>query len=229
MPMIVGIENGTKKGFTKEELGITNSFTMGVLSMVTGVSGYWGKPLNWRTKETMTVEKAHARFCMACHVDPETWKELEPYVTDIEFVQRMADADWHTNCGGFTDEEFREKMADQMLQNAQRAIGDERVHLNWDLRRNFTGNFVREQENHDRLCMVLMSAHELLDTVTDEDYSREFIAEEVLALIHRIVDGFDLHGATVAYDEEDNALCYMSTDDGYDLVLKRVADIEEEE
>lgn len=68
MPMYVGIENGTKKGFTEEELGITNSFGMGILSMLTGVSDF-GQRTSWRTDEVMTVEKAHARFCMACHVD----------------------------------------------------------------------------------------------------------------------------------------------------------------
>jgi hypothetical protein len=227
MPMRVGIENGTKKGFTEEELGITNSFTMGILSMVTGVSGYWGKPHNWRTEEVMTVEKAHARFCMACHVD-DTWDELKPYVTDINFVQRMADADWHTNCGSKTDQEFLEVMADTMIENAQRAIGDERVHLGWQLRRNFQGMAEREAVAKDRVHAALQRIEEaksysLCDMPQgDANQVREYLHDAAVDL----VEHFNLYGRTIAWDEDDNPLVYEWTEDG-NIVL--TTKLEEEE
>jgi hypothetical protein len=224
MPMMVGIENGTKKGFTKEELGWTNSFTMGILSMVTGVSDF-GRRVSWRTDEVMTVEKAHARFCMACHVDPETWKELKPYVTDINFVQRMADADWSTNCGSRTDQEFMEMMADTMIENAQRAIGDERVHLGWKLRRNFQGMAEREAVAKDRVLSALQRVHEAQNHLNDKEYDW---ADGVLNdCAEYLVEHFNLYGRVVAWDEHDNELCYEVSEDGYGIVL--TTKLEEEE
>jgi len=213
MPMTVGIKDGTKKGFTKEELGWTNSFTMGILSMVTGVSDF-GRRISWRTDEVMTVEKAHARFCMACHVD-NTWDELKPYVTDINFVQRMADAGWSTNCGSKTDQEFLEIMADTMVENAQRAIGDERVHLGWQLRRNFQGTAEREQYAKD--CAL-----GAVQRIVEERYEDD----DLNAAAEELVDHFNLYGMTVAWDEHDNELCYEVNEDG-DIVL--TAKLEKEE
>ena len=37
MPLTIGIENGTDKGFTIEELKLTNGFELGVLCMHVGV------------------------------------------------------------------------------------------------------------------------------------------------------------------------------------------------
>lgn len=219
MPMMVGIENGTKKGFTKEELGITNSFTMGILSMVTGVSDF-GRHVSWRTDEVMTVEKAHARFCMACHVD-DTWDELKPYVTDIDFVRRMADADWSTNCGSKTDQEFMETMADNMIESAQRAIGDERVHLGWQLRRNFQGSAERKAVAKDRVLSALQRIEEAKSysfcfmSQGDANAVREYLHDAAVDL----VEHFNLYGRVVAYDEDDNELCYEVSEDGYGVVL----------
>jgi len=227
MPMYVGIKNGTKKGFTKEELGITNGFTMGILSMVTGVSDF-GRRVSWRTDEVMTVEKAHARFCMACHVD-DTWDELKPYVTDINFVQRMADADWSTNCGSRTDQEFLEVMADTMVENAQRAIGEERVHLGWNLRRNFQGMAEREQVSKDRVLGALWRIEEaksysLCDmSQGDANEVREYLHDATTDL----VEHFNLYGRVITYDEHDNELCYEVSEDGYGIVLTQK--LEEEE
>ena len=225
MPMYVGIKNGTKKGFTKDELDITNSFTMGVLSMVTGVSDF-GRRVSWRTDEVMTVEKAHARFCMACHVDPEAWKELTPYVTDIEFVQRLADADWSTNCGSKTDQEFLEAMADAMIQQAYRAIGDERVHLNWKYKRNFVGNHEREQEKRDYVLNALQRLENVKHYLGD-GYNADCGREEVLEIAGDLVDQFNLWGRTITWDEDDNPMVYEVGEDGYtvELMVKK----EEEE
>jgi len=225
MPMYVGIKDGTKKGFTKEELGLTNSFSMGILSMVTGVSDF-GRRVSWRTDEVMTVEKAHARFCMACHVDA-TWDGLKPYVTDINFVQRMADADWSTNCGSKTDQEFLETMADRMIENAQRAIGDERVHLGWQLRRNFQGMAEREAESKDRVLGALQRFEEVKDYLTDPDFGEE----EALEILHDIagdlVEHFNLYGRVVGWDEHDNELCYEVCEETHMVVL--TTKLEEEE
>ncbi len=226
MPMYVGIKDGTKKGFTKEELGLTNSFAMGILSMVTGVSDF-GRRVSWRTDEVMTVEKAHARFCMACHVD-DTWNDIKPYVTDINFVQRMADADWSTNCGGKTDQEFLETMADTMVENAQRAIGDERVHLGWKLRRNFQGMAEREAVAEDRVLSALQRFEEVKAYLTDPD---EVWEEEALETLHDIagdlVEHFNLWGRTITWDEHDNELCYEVCEETHMVVL--TTKLEEEE
>ena len=224
MPMYVGIKNGTKKGFTEDELDITNSFTMGVLSMTTGVSDF-GRRLNWRTDDVMTVEKAHARFCMACHVDPDTWKELKSYVTDIEFVQRMADADWSTNCGSKSDQEFLEVMADAMIQQAYRAIGDERVHLNWKYKRNFVGNHEREQEKRDYVLNALQRLENVKYYLGD-GYNADCGREEVLEIAGDLVEQFNLYGRTITWDEDDNPMVYEWTEDGNIVLTQK---LEEEE
>ena len=222
MPMLVGIENGTKKGFTKDELGITNGFTMGILSMVTGVSDF-GRRVSWRTDEVMTVEKAHARFCMACHVD-DTWDELKPYVTDINFVQRMADADWSTNCGSKTDQEFLEAMADTMVENAQRAIGNERVHLGWQLRRNFQGMAEREQESRDYVLNALQRFEDVKDRVPDDD---EWGHETLHDIAAELAERFNLLGRTITWDENDNPMVYDVGEDCYTIVLMTKKEEEE--
>ena len=224
MPMYVGIENGTKKGFTEEELGITNSFGMGILSMLTGVSDF-GQRTSWRTDEVMTVEKAHARFCMACHVD-DTWDNLKPYITDINFVQRMADADWSTNCGSKSDQEFMETMADSMVENAQRAIGDERVHLGWNLRRNFQGMAEREQESRDYVLNALQRFEDVKDYLGD-GYSAECGRETLHEIAADLVDQFNLWGRTITWDEDDNPMVYDVGEDGYTTVLMTKKEEEE--
>ena len=223
MALTVGIRNGTDKGFTKEELDITNSFGMGILSMVTGVSDF-GRRLSWRTDEVMTVDKAHARFCMACHVN-DTWDELKPYVTDIEFVQRMADADWSTNCGNRTDQEFLEVMADDMIENAMRAVGDERSHLGWKLRRNFQGTS-ESMIVKDRIQLgTLQQIHTARDYLASEEYKSA--DSELLELSHALVDRFNLYGQVIAWDEHDNELCYEVSEDGYGIVLTTKLEQEE--
>ena len=223
MPMYVGIENGTKKGFTEEELGITNSFGMGILSMLTGVSDF-GQRTSWRTDEVMTVEKAHARFCMACHVD-DTWDNLKPYITDINFVQRMADADWYTNCGSKTDQEFMETMADSMVENAQRAIGDERVHLGWNLRRNFQGMAEREQESRDYVLTALQRFEDVKDYLGD-GYHAECGRETLHEIAADLVDQFNLWGRTITWDEDDKPMVYEWSEDGGTVLTQK---LEEEE
>ena len=223
MPMYVGIENGTKKGFTEEELGITNSFGMGILSMLTGVSDF-GQRTSWRTDEVMTVEKAHARFCMACHVD-DTWDNLKPYITDINFVQRMADADWSTNCGSKTDQEFMETMADSRVENAQRAIGDERVHLGWHLRRNFQGMAEREQESRDYVLNALQRFEDVKDYLGD-GYHAECGRETLHEIAADLVDQFNLWGRTITWDEDDNPMVYEWSEDGGTVLTQK---LEEEE
>ena len=223
MPMYVGIENGTKQGFTEEELGITNSFGMGILSMLTGVSDF-GQRTSWRTDEVMTVEKAHARFCMACHVD-DTWDNLKPYITDINFVQRMADADWSTNCGSKTDQEFMETLAESMVENAQRAIGDERVHLGWNLRRNFQGMAEREQESRDYVLNALQRFEDVKDYLGD-GYHAECGRETLHEIAADLVDQFNLWGRTITWDEDDNPMVYEWSEDGGTVLTQK---LEEEE
>ena len=66
MPLIIGIENGTEKGFTEKELGLTNGFAFGVVCMHAGV----GKIGVDRYYTSVDAEEAHARFKLVLDTMP---------------------------------------------------------------------------------------------------------------------------------------------------------------
>ena len=64
MALSIGIANGLEKGFTKEEIALTNSFAMGVMAMVTGVGNIGGEETS-KYRTHISVQEAHDRFTVA--------------------------------------------------------------------------------------------------------------------------------------------------------------------
>jgi len=99
MALRIGIENGLKKGFTKEELQVTNGFSLGVLCMHTG-TGKIGEGRN-----SASAEETYERFILM--MDALDWKpdEVSEFIT-LENVKRLEEADWSANIGHRSMEEF---------------------------------------------------------------------------------------------------------------------------
>ena len=171
MALMVGIKNGTDKGFTEDEVALTNSFGMGVLAMVTGVGRIGGEESDYRTN--ISVQEAHDRFTVALE-GLDFFEKQEPVkeMITLDFVQRMADADWSCNVSNEPKEEFLYKLAGQGM---GRLLGDTRTetlgtHYNqtsWnDLRsrresvRMLIGTLLSEDEDSDYYM------HEMIDSIT---------------------------------------------------------------
>ena len=116
MSLRIGIENGLEKGFTEKELELTNSFPLGVLSMLTGIGRINGDEKNtYRTH--ISVQEAHDRFTIGLVANGDIFTKLEEVkeMLTLDFVQRMADADWSCNVSNESKEEFLYKMAGQVM------------------------------------------------------------------------------------------------------------------
>ena len=106
MPLTIGIKNGLDKGFTKEELELTNGFAFGVVCMHAGVSRIGEK--GYRT--IVSAEEAQARFKLVLDTMP-IWGDQEnsfPYkwLTDLDNIKRLEEHDWYCNAGTKTRPEF---------------------------------------------------------------------------------------------------------------------------
>jgi hypothetical protein len=100
--LIVGIENGPAKGFTDEELAFTNGFALGSASQVT-LEGEIRDPQEFlnRLKLVWPLFSINAE-------EPETL----PDFVNLEFVERMKEANWYTNAAGYrTPMEFAMNLA----------------------------------------------------------------------------------------------------------------------
>tara|TARA_R100001591_G_C4348956_1_gene182628 strand:+ start:2085 stop:2687 length:603 start_codon:yes stop_codon:yes gene_type:complete len=99
MALKIGIKNGLKKGFTKEELQVTNGFSLGVLCMHTG-TGKIGDGRN-----SASAEETYERFVLM--MDALNWKpdEVSEFIT-LENVKRLEEAGWTANIGYRSMEEF---------------------------------------------------------------------------------------------------------------------------
>jgi len=99
MALKIGIENGLEKGFTKEEIQVTNGFAFGVLCMHTG-TGKIGEG-----RYSASAEETYERFIIM--MDALRWKpdEVSEFIT-LENVKRLEDADWTANIGHKSQEEF---------------------------------------------------------------------------------------------------------------------------
>ena len=71
MPLTIGIENGIDKGFTKEELGLTNGFALGAVCMHAGV----GRIGDAAYRTVVSVEETHERFKLVLDAMP-LWDDL---------------------------------------------------------------------------------------------------------------------------------------------------------
>ncbi len=120
MPLIIGIRNGTDKGFTEKELRLTNGFTFGVVCMHAGVSKIGVD----RFYTSVDAEEAQARFKLVLDTMP-LWEDQEnsfPYkwLTDLDNIKRLEEHDWQCNAGSKTTEEFLYHMKHIMMENAIR-------------------------------------------------------------------------------------------------------------
>tara|TARA_R100000908_G_C3730816_1_gene130258 strand:+ start:332 stop:943 length:612 start_codon:yes stop_codon:yes gene_type:complete len=99
MPMKIGIENGLEKGFTKEEIQVTNGFPLAVLCMHTG-TGRIGEG-----RYSASAEETYERFVLM--MDALNWKpdEVSEFIT-LENVKRLEEAGWTANIGHRSKEEF---------------------------------------------------------------------------------------------------------------------------
>ena len=118
MPLIIGIKNGTDKGFTEKELGLTNGFAFGVVCMQAGVSKIGVD----RFYTSVDAEEAHARFKLVLDTMP-LWEDQEnsfPYkwLTDLDNIKRLEEHDWQCNAGSKTTEEFLHHMQHIIMENA---------------------------------------------------------------------------------------------------------------
>jgi len=99
MALTIGIENGIDKGFTKEEIQVTNGFAFGVLCMHTG-TGKIGEG-----RYSASAEETYERFILM--MDALDWKpdEVSEFIT-LENVKRLEEAGWTANIGHKSKEEF---------------------------------------------------------------------------------------------------------------------------
>ena len=102
MPLIVGIENGIDKGFTKSEISLVNGFGFGMLAMNAGVGSmsvrYGGVKI--------TPEVFRKRMLMCNFVNRIYNMEALYDMLTLEFCERLRDADWSCNVSTLNDEDF---------------------------------------------------------------------------------------------------------------------------
>jgi len=111
MPMTIGIENGTDKGFTIEELKLTNGFELGVLCMHVGVGEIEDeRDGGWYRCPPISAEEARDRFMLGMDVLKGFSDELQEFLSDIENIKRMQASGWSNNCGAMSQEEFMHHM-----------------------------------------------------------------------------------------------------------------------
>ncbi len=120
MPLIIGIENGIDKGFTKEELELTNGFAFGAVCMHAGVGRIGDK--TYRT--VISAEEACARFKIVMDAMP-LWEDQEnsfPYkwLTDVDNIKRLEDNGWKCNVGNKTPEHFLHHMKNIIMEDIVR-------------------------------------------------------------------------------------------------------------
>tara|TARA_R100000544_G_C2220933_1_gene57517 strand:- start:165 stop:836 length:672 start_codon:yes stop_codon:yes gene_type:complete len=110
--MTIGIENGTKKGFTTEELKLTNGFELGVLCMHVGVGKIEDKREDggWHRSPPISAEEARDRFMLGMDALKGFSDELREFLSDIENIKRMQASGWSNNCGSMPQEEFMHHM-----------------------------------------------------------------------------------------------------------------------
>ena len=120
MPLVIGIENGTDKGFTKKELGLTNGFTLGVICMHAGISRIGDKGYG----VVISAEEAVERFKLVLDTMPlwdnqeNTWEYK--WLTNLDNIKRLEENNWTCNAGSKSTEQFIHDMKNTMFDNATR-------------------------------------------------------------------------------------------------------------
>ena len=120
MPLVIGIENGTDKGFTKKELGLTNGFTLGVICMHAGIGRIGDKGYGI----VISAEEAVERFKLVLDTMPlwdnqeNTWEYK--WLTNLDNIKRLEENNWTCNAGSKSTEQFIHDMKNTMFDNATR-------------------------------------------------------------------------------------------------------------
>ena len=120
MPLVIGIENGTDKGFTKKELGLTNGFTLGVICMHAGIGRIGDKGYGI----VISAEEAVERFKLVLDTMPlwdnqeNTWEYK--WLTNLDNIKRLEENNWTCNAGSKSTEQFIHDMKNVMFDNATR-------------------------------------------------------------------------------------------------------------
>ena len=149
MPLIVGIENATEKGFAPNEIELLHSFEMGTLAMVAGIGRINPDIENAPDRyNNIGVDEATERFSVAIHAcgfigcvagryKPDEDEELTEWqqelqaserllfdvLKDRDFVQRMADNDWSCNVSNTSPEEFQFTIMKRVAEDTWRDAG----------------------------------------------------------------------------------------------------------
>ena len=204
MAVRVGIENGTKKGFTKSEIELTNSFGMGVLGMMTGVGKIDGqKGSSYHTY--ISVEEAHDRFTLALE-GLSIFDKQEPVkeIVTLDFVQRMADADWSVNVVNEPTEQFLHKMSGQLMNSFLYKAPNKTLGRHY------------HQKSWDDLYSIKNSVRSLIGTILQPDEESEYYIHE---MIDSLVNHFDFWEDEEFWDGK--CLVYDEGADRYTLATKQ--------
>ena len=120
MTLDIGIENGTDKGFTKKELGLTNSLTLAVICAHAGIGRIGDKGYGI----IISAEEAVERFKLVLDTMPlwdnqeNTWEYK--WLTNLDNMKRLEENDWTCNAGSKSTEQFIHDMKNTMFDNATR-------------------------------------------------------------------------------------------------------------
>ena len=98
MPLLIGVEYGIDKGFTKSDLSLINGFSFGMIMMVTG------------TGKINNVEEFRLRALEANFMNEIFDKDKLRNKLTVDFVQKMKDADWSCNVGTTTRAKFNKEV-----------------------------------------------------------------------------------------------------------------------
>lgn len=113
LPLIIGIENGRKKGFSKEEIQFTNGFNLGMLCMSAGIGVVipFAAPKYWTQKHFL------GRLIIT---DEILGLKILPPWFNLEFVERMEQADWSANIGFDDRRTWKNNMWRRTMEKAYR-------------------------------------------------------------------------------------------------------------
>jgi|TARA_R110000824_G_scaffold116828_4_gene268525 hypothetical protein len=112
MPLLIGVNDGIKKGFTKGDLSLINGFPFGMIMMVTG------------TGKINNVEEFRLRALEANFMNEIIEKDRLRNKLTVEFIQRMKNADWSCNVGNDTKAAFTKEIKRRLYSTHQYAFAD---------------------------------------------------------------------------------------------------------
>ena len=102
MPLIVGIENGIKKGFHEVEIQLVNGLGFGMLAMNAGVGS-----MSVRYGGVKITPEEFRRRMLLCNFANNIYNMEDFYNTmTLEFCQRLKDADWSCNVTTYDKRKF---------------------------------------------------------------------------------------------------------------------------